>query len=165
MATVPTQEEKDRRLRRSLLNKFQKLADTDKDGRLTVEEGGQAKLFEQNWTQLGLRTPEPSVYGDDVPSAPTPASEPTGAPTDLPVEPYTGPISAASFTYVPKTTFMGVPLPFGTEFGTNAGYCRRWTLAEKRIIQQHMKYKKVLEKRWAEKYMCQPTMKTKCMYV
>jgi hypothetical protein len=143
----PTTEELARRERRSKLNKYEKLADVDKNGILNDEQMKNAMLYKTNWDRLGLATPEPSEYGDEEEATVEDAPPTT--------------IFAAAIQ--PKS-FMGVVLTPPKEFGTYAGKCRRWSDTEKATIKIHMKHKEHLEAKWAEKYACS-AVKPKCVYV
>jgi hypothetical protein len=156
---APTQQELARRARRAAMNKYQTTADKEKNGFLNEEEERQAGMYRINWTNLGFETPPASEYGDDDVEATATAEGATlaGTPKVMAVN------AAADGPTVKKTNYLGVPL--GTfEFGTYSGKCMKWTALEKATIKEHMGWKKALEKRWAEKYACQP-YKPKCSYV
>lgn len=171
---APTASELARRARRAAMNKYQKKADTNLDGRLNDQERMQAALYEENWDKLNYTTPPASEYGDEevptlVAARPIRASgAAVGGMTmvgqaklgltakEMPLDPNTGLPMALNY--------MGVELGEGKDFGTYAGKCRKWTEPEKVIIKAHMAWKKELEAKWAAKYSCAP-VKPKCTYV
>lgn len=142
----PTEKELARRARRAKLNKYQKLADVNKDGNLNDEERRQARMYEELWDNLGINTPPASVYGDEE-------KKTANADGETPLGPLPTQISKASLV---ANTFNGVALGTGYTFGTYAGKCRPWTTAEKATIKLHMAWKKKQEAKWAEAYGCVP---------
>jgi len=158
---MASQIELQRRARRASMTKYEKLADVNEDGLLTDDEKRQASLYQQNWTQLGFSTPTPSVYDDEEDPEPSAARAMSGGggATDI------GAAALEGATPAPKKThYMGVPLLPTDDFGTNAGHCRKFTEAERWLIQQHMEWKVYYEAKWAEKYMCSPATKKRCYY-